>query len=137
MAVLTHLKVPAKMENLGRLIASVSDSAKAQGFEQEKISMIELAAEETLVNIFHYAYPERPGDVEMICKTEGGRFIIEFIDSGIPFDVTAMPDPDVTAGIQEREPGGLGIFLMKKVMDKVRYRRENDRNILTLIIQRH
>ena len=72
----------------------------------------------------------------MICQIDRGRFIIEIIDSGIPFDVTATPDPDVTAGIQEREPGGLGIFFMKKMMDEVRYRRENDRNILTLIIQK-
>ena len=137
MAVLTILKMSAKMENLGRLIESVSGCAKAQGFDQERISKIELAAEEALVNIIHYAYPERPGDVEMICQVDRGRFIIEIIDSGIPFDVTAMPDPDVTAGIQEREPGGLGIFLMKKAMDEVRYRRENDRNILTLTLQRH
>ena len=137
MAVLTSLKVSAKMENFGRLIESVSGCAKAQGFEEEKISKIELAAEEALVNIFHYAYPERPGDVEMICQVDRGRFIIEIIDSGIPFDVTAMPDPDVTADIQEREPGGLGIFFIKKVMDEVRYCRENDRNILTLIIQKH
>ncbi|HSB04077.1 MAG TPA: ATP-binding protein, partial [Thermodesulfobacteriota bacterium] len=65
------------------------------------------------------------------------RFVIEIIDRGVPFDVTAIPDPDVTAGIPERETGGLGIFFMKKVMDDVRYRRENDRNLLTLIIQRH
>jgi len=136
MAVLTSLKVSTKMENLGRLIESVSGCAKAQGFDQERISKIELAAEEALVNIIHYAYLERPGDVEMICQVDRGRFIIEIIDSGIPFDVTATPDPDVTAGIQEREPGGLGIFFMKKMMDEVRYRRENDRNILTLIIQK-
>ena len=137
MAVLTSLKMSAKMENLGRLIESVSGCAKAQGFEEEKISKIELAAEEALVNIFHYAYTDKSGDVEMICQVDRGRFIIEIIDSGIPFDVTAMPDPDVTAGIQEREPGGLGIFFMKKMMDEVRYRRVNDRNILTLIIQKH
>jgi serine/threonine-protein kinase RsbW len=137
MAVMTSLRMRAKLENLGRFIASVSDCVKAQGFKQEKISMIELAAEEALVNIFHYAYPERPGDVEMICKVDEGRFIIEMIDSGIPFDLTAMPDPDVTAGIQERDPGGLGIFFIKKVMDEVRYRRESGRNILSLIIQKH
>ena len=137
MAVLTRLSMSAKLDNLGRFIASVSDCAKAQEFEQETISKIELAAEEALVNIIRYAYPEGPGEVEMICKMDGGRFVIEIIDSGIPFDVAAMPDPDVTAGIQEREPGGLGIFLMKKVMDEVRYRRENDRNILTLTLQRH
>jgi anti-sigma regulatory factor (Ser/Thr protein kinase) len=136
MAALTRLKVSAKMENLGRLIESVSSCAKAQGFEKEKISKIELAAEEALVNIIHYAYPERPGDVEMICQGDRGRLIVEIIDSGIPFDFTTMPDPDVTAGIEEREPGGLGIFFIKKMMDEVRYRRENDRNILTLIIQK-
>ena len=137
MAVLTRLSMSAKLENLGRFIASVSDCAKAQEFEQEKISKIELAAEEALVNIIRYAYPEGPGEVEMICKMDGGRFVIEIIDSGIPFDVAAKPDPDVNAVIPEREPGGLGIFLIKKVMDEVRYRRENDRNILTLTLQRH
>jgi serine/threonine-protein kinase RsbW len=136
MAVLIDLRMSAKLENLGLLIGSLSDCAKAQGFEQEKISKMELATEEALVNIFRYAYPKVPGDVEMICKLEGDRCTIEIIDSGIPFDVTAMPDPKVADGIHEREPGGLGIFLMQKVMDEVRYRRENDRNILTLIIQK-
>ena len=136
MSVLTHLKMSARLENLGRFIQSVSDCAKAQGFGREETSKIELAAEEALVNIFRYAYPERPGDVETTCKADQGRFTLEIIDSGIPFDPTAMPDPDVTAGIQEREAGGLGIFLLKKVMDEVRYRRENDQNIVTLIIQK-
>ena len=136
MTVLISLRLSAKLENLGGFIGPLSDCAKAQGFEGGKISKIELAAEEALVNIFHYAYPERPGDVEMICQVDRGRFIIEIIDSGIPFDVTAMPDPDVTAGIEERELGGLGIFLIRRMMDEVRYRREDNRNILTLIIQK-
>ena len=136
MAVLTSLRMPAKLENLGRLIGALSDCAKTQGFRQEKISKIELATEEALVNVFRYAYPEQPGDVEMICRLEGERLAIEIVDSGIPFDATAMPVPEVTDGDHEREPGGLGILLMKKVMDEVRYRRENDRNILTLIIQK-
>jgi serine/threonine-protein kinase RsbW len=136
MAVLTRLRMSAKLENLGRLIGALSDCAKMQGFGQEKISKIELATEEALVNVFRYAYPEQPGDVEMICRLEGERLAIEIIDSGIPFDATAMPVPEVTDGDHEREPGGLGILLMKKVMDEVRYRREKDRNILTLIVQK-
>ena len=136
MAVLIDLCMSAKLESLGRLIGSLSNCAKAQGFEQEKISRMELAAEEALVNVFRYAYPEQPGDVEMICRLEGERLAIEIIDSGIPFDATAMPVPEVTDGDHEREPGGLGILLMKKVMDEVRYRREKDRNILTLIVQK-
>jgi serine/threonine-protein kinase RsbW len=136
MAVLTRLRTPAKLENLGRLIAALSDCAKVQGFGQEKISKIELAAEEALVNIFRYAYPKAPGDVEMVCRSKGDRFAIEIIDSGIPFDATAMQVWEVTEGNHERQPGGLGIFLMKKMMDEVCYRREKDRNILTLTIQK-
>jgi serine/threonine-protein kinase RsbW len=136
MAVLTRLRMPAKLENLGKLIEVLSDCTKAEGFGQEKISKIELAAEEALVNIFRYAYPEAAGDVELICRSEIEYFAIEIIDSGIPFDATAMPAPEVTEGNHEREPGGLGIFLMKKMMDEVRYRREKARNILTLTIQK-
>ena len=136
MTVLTSLRMSAKLENLGTFIGALSNCAKTQKFEQEKVSRMELAAEEALVNVFRYAYPEAPGDVEMTCKLEEDRFTIEIIDSGIPFDVTATPDPKVTGGVHEREPGGLGIFFIKKVMDDVRYRRENDRNILTLIIQK-
>ena len=136
MTVLASVRMSAKLENLGTFIGSLSNCAKTQGFGQEKISRMELAAEEALVNVFHYAYPEQPGDVEMICRLQGKRLAIEIIDSGIPFDATAMPVPEVTDGDHEREPGGLGILLMKKVMDEVRYRREKDRNILTLIIQK-
>jgi serine/threonine-protein kinase RsbW len=136
MAVLIRLRMPARLENLGRLIEPLSDCAEAQGFGKEKIGRIELAVEEALVNVFRYAYPESPGDVEMVCRSEGERFAVEIIDSGIPFDATAMPVPDMTEGDQEREPGGLGIFLMKKMMDEVQYRREKDRNILTLTIQK-
>ena len=136
MTVLTSVRMSAKLENLGPFIGSLSNCAKTQGFGEEEVSRMELAAEEALVNVFRYAYPGAPGDVEMICKLEENRFTIEIMDSGIPFDVTAMPDPKVAGGVYDREPGGLGIFLMQKVMDEVRYRRENDRNILTLIIQK-
>lgn len=136
MAVLTRLCLSAKLENLGRFTGSLSDCARAQGFGQEKIGKIELAAEEALVNVIRYAYPEQPGDVEMICRLEGEGLAIEIIDSGIPFDATAAPVGEVADGDHEREPGGLGILLMKKVMDEVRYRREENRNILTLIIRK-
>jgi len=136
MAVLTRLRMSARLENLGGFIGALIECAKTQGFGREKLSKIELAAEEALVNVFRYAYPEHPGDVEITCRLEGKRLAIEIVDSGIPFDATAMAVQEATGGDHEREPGGLGIFLMKRVMDEVRYRRENDRNILTLIIQK-
>jgi len=64
------------------------------------------------------------------------NFVIQIIDLGIPFDSKALADPDVTAHISERQIGGLGIFLMKKMIDKVEYRREEDKNVLTFIIHK-
>ncbi len=136
MDVLFALALPAKLESLERLMGSISDCAKAQGFDQKRISEIELAAEEALVNVFNYSYPGQTGEVEVICRAEGDCFTIEIIDSGIPFDMTSLSDPDVTLSTEERRIGGLGVFLIKKVMDEVRYRREDDRNILDLIIRK-
>ena len=89
MNVLLTIALPAKLENLERLMESVSKCARTQGFDQKKVNKIELAIEEVLVNIFNYSYPEKPGEVEINCKMENGRFIIEIIDSGIPFDMTS------------------------------------------------
>jgi serine/threonine-protein kinase RsbW len=136
MQILLSLKLPARLENLQSFMKPVLNCAKTEGFDQKRIQEIELALEETLANIFNYAYPGTPGDVEINCKLETGRLIIEIIDSGIPFDITSLSDPDLTADIEERKIGGLGVFLVKKMMDEVRYRREKDRNILNLIIKK-
>ena len=66
------------------------------------------------------------------CFTETNEVIFQFMDQGIPFNPLAKPDPDVTAGADEREIGGLGIFMMKKTMDEVTYCYEKDSNILTM-----
>jgi anti-sigma regulatory factor (Ser/Thr protein kinase) len=135
MQTILSIQLPARVENLKTLIQSVSSCAKSQGFGHKRNAEIELAAEEALVNVCNYSYPEKPGDVEINCKIDGSRFIIEVIDSGIPFDVTSISSPNLTADIDERRVGGLGVFLMKKITDEVVYRRENDRNILSLIIK--
>lgn len=136
MKVLFSIHLPAKLENLESLTESVSNCAREQGFDQKRINEIELATEEALVNICNYSYPEKPGDVEINCKSDDSHFMIEMIDSGKPFDVTSLSDPDLTPNIDERKIGGLGVFLIKKMMDGVRYRRENDQNILDLIIKK-
>jgi len=136
MKILFSINLPAKLENLERLIQSVSTSARAQGFEQKRISEIELATEEAFVNICNYSYPEKTGEVEISYKLDDGHFIIEMIDSGIPFDITSLSVPDTSGDIDKRKIGGLGVLLIKKMMDEVRYRRENERNILNLIIKK-
>jgi serine/threonine-protein kinase RsbW len=136
MKILLKLKLTARVENLQRLVESVSNCARAQDFDQKKIQEIELAVEEALVNIFNYAYPDAPGEVEVNCRADHDHFLIEIIDSGIPFDMTLLPDPNLTANVDDREIGGLGIFLIKKMVDEVKYCREAGRNILSLTMKR-
>lgn len=87
-----------------------------------------------MVNIIRYAYPAgEPGDVHLsLAEKDGQRIEIEFRDSGIPFDPTSRKEPDIRLAISEREIGGLGILLIKRIADGISYRREAGQNILTL-----
>jgi serine/threonine-protein kinase RsbW len=128
MPIVSKIALPAALENLHTLIASVRDAAKSLAVDPGRIPDIELA----LVNIINHAYKEqKPGQIEVSCITDGkGLLTIEIIDWGTPFDVLAAPRPDLTPDLSEREPGGLGIHFMKQLMNNVAYRREGDRNIL-------
>jgi anti-sigma regulatory factor (Ser/Thr protein kinase) len=132
------IKLPARIESLGKLMEFVSRFAEAAGFSPEKIQKIDLAMEEALVNIFRYAYEEnRGGEVEVRCRMENGNaLIIDILDCGVPFDIRTAPVPDIRSGISERKVGGLGILLIKKVVDEVRYRQEGKCNILTFVQRR-
>ena len=135
MKIHAQIKLPAHFEYLPDFIDFVATCSRDQGFEKKKVHQIELATEEALVNIFDYAYKENNGDVEIICKLDNNkRFIIEIIDTGTPFNVLSVAAPDIYADISERQLGGLGVFLIKEVMDAVHYRYEDNKNILTLII---
>lgn len=128
------LKLAAIIENLDHFISFVHICSEECGFEGKRAMEIELVVEEGLVNIFNYAYPDGEGQVEMQCALkEGKKFAIEIRDKGIPFDGLSRPDPDTTADIENREIGGLGIFFIKKVADEVRYSRNGDMNVLTIV----
>ncbi|HDZ91393.1 MAG TPA: ATP-binding protein [Deltaproteobacteria bacterium] len=127
----------AGLEYLEELIAFVAGHAETAGFPPSRIREIELAAEEALVNVFKYAYPETGGDVVVNCGlTDEGRLQLEISDRGIPFNMLHVPDPDLTADIPERRIGGLGIFFIKKMTDEARYQRQGKTNNLTLIFDK-
>ena len=121
------------MENLETLIEFILAEAERLHFDAKSQNMIRLAAEEILVNVISYAYSGADGTVEIGCEpAKEGGMTIEVTDKGVPFDPLALPEPDTTLPMEERGIGGLGIFMTRKVMDRVAYRRENDRNILTM-----
>ena len=136
MRILSQIKLPAVIDNLPQFIGSVTLCAGEQGFNKERVSQIHLAMEEVLMNVINYSYQgqDRPGDAEVICRLDDdNRFVIEVVDTGAPFDVLSAQEPDITLEIDERKIGGLGIFIVKKLMQNVEYRREDNKNILTII----
>jgi len=126
-------KIPAKLENLESMLQFIRNGAEQQEFSGKEINKIQVAAEEALVNVISYAYPDDGGNVEIRCDAKGAEgLVIEIIDWGIPFDPLSLPEPDIEAPPEEREVGGLGIYIMRNIMDEVSYKRDGDLNILTL-----
>lgn len=101
--------------------------------ESNRIPIL-IAAEEIFSNVASYGYPNGGGFVNV--TIEFNRFermmTLTFSDSGIPFNPLAIAEPDVKAPLSERKIGGLGIFMVRKLMDSVEYRRENDHNVLVM-----
>ena len=95
---------------------------------------IEIAVEEIFVNISNYAYDAETGTVVVQVAIHDDPLAIEisFTDSGVPYDPLAKPDPDTTLSVKQRKIGGLGIYMVKKSMDDVRYEYKDGKNILTI-----
>lgn len=93
---------------------------------------LDMCAEEIFANVAFYAYPEKQGMIDVTLTKAEDNIIFEFKDKGIAYNPLEKPDPDITLPPEERPIGGLGIFMVKKLADKIYYRRENNNNILTL-----
>jgi anti-sigma regulatory factor (Ser/Thr protein kinase) len=131
------ITLPAEIASVVRGIGFVVDCAAAEGFSPEGIARIELAVEEALVNICQHAYHDAAGTMEIRCtQGEAQNFLIELMDAGKPFNVLEQPLPDLQPDIEQRPVGGLGVLLIRSLVDTVVYRRDANRNILQLIVQR-
>ncbi len=127
----------ASIENLPKAIAFVLSCSGECGFSGKRMTDIHLVVEEAVVNIVNYAYGDAKGDFEIECSCpHAGSLIIEISDKGTPFNIFSLPEPDMNADIAERRIGGLGIHLIKNLTDKVDYRYEDNKNILTLTISK-
>lgn len=126
-----ELEIEALTENLDTVLDFVAAELKKADCPVKLQTQIAIAIEEIYVNIAHYAYNPEAGSV-VIRIIVGDNVIIEFEDKGKPYNPLKKEDPDITAGAQEREIGGLGIFMVKKIMDTVEYRHEKNKNILLI-----
>ena len=132
---MTHKTFPAKTESLSDVLGFVDQILDSFGCPMKIQMAVCVAIEEVFVNVAHYAYGEGQGEMNLgIGFDEESRAItFRMTDQGVPFDPLQKPDPDITLSAEEREIGGLGIFIAKKTMDSISYAYENGENVLTMI----
>ena len=130
-----ELTLKALVESIPQVTAFVDEQLEALDCPMKAQMQVDVAIDELFGNIAHYAYGDPPGDATVRFDfDEADRTIsITFIDGGIPFNPLEQDDPDVTLPAEARQVGGLGIFLVRKTMDQVTYRREDGFNILTIV----
>lgn len=130
-----ELIIEAKRENFERVMEFLNEQLEKTGCPKAVQRKLDVAAEEIFVNITSYAYEPETGDavIRFCHKTEPDRIELTFIDEGIPYDPLKKEDPDISMPVMQRKIGGLGIYMVKKTMDDVRYERTEGKNILTIM----
>ncbi len=129
-----ELKIDALVENLDQVLAFVDAELEAMECSMKTQMQIDVAVEELFVNIASYAYAPETGDAIIGVESfqDPQRVEITFIDEGIEYDPLKKEDPDVTLAAEERQIGGLGIYMVKKSMDNMEYKRQDGKNILKI-----
>lgn len=128
------LEVDADTSRLSEVLSYIEKKLEGEQCPSNKLMEISVSAEEIFVNIANYAYAPGKGKayVSADVNEETKVFTMVFSDGGKPFNPLAKPDPDITLSAEERDIGGLGIFMTKKMMDQVIYEYKDGRNVLTL-----
>jgi sigma-B regulation protein RsbU (phosphoserine phosphatase) len=120
-------------EDVPRLAAFVDEVCETVGFDAEITMSLNLAIEEAVVNVMEYAYPSGThGDITVEATSDDVQLTFTIIDSGVHFDPTVQAEADTTLSVEERPIGGLGIFLVRQIMDSINYERVDNLNVLTL-----
>ncbi len=134
-----EITVDAEISELDTVLDFVSEYLEEMECSMPLRIKINVAVEEIFVNIAHYAYkkisPDLKGNAHILVSMneEQDSVQIMFRDKGIAYDPLKQDDPDITLSAEERQIGGLGIFMVKKSMDQVMYEREGDENVLLLV----
>jgi sigma-B regulation protein RsbU (phosphoserine phosphatase) len=140
----TPQRYESKLTEVLSLKNDIHEVSKLNAFQKsfyEKLNIekslarrLQLAVEETVVNVIDYAYPLGiNGDITVKMMWDGNTLKIVVVDTGVMFDPTLVETPDTSLMVEERRVGGLGIHLVRKLMDSVNYEREDGKNILTLV----
>lgn len=126
---------PARYKYLNEMREFAGQAAKDAGMDDTEVYAVELAVDEACTNIIEHAYGlDNGGEIECTCDAEDDRLTVILRDHGKPFDPSTVTEPDLSSGIEKRPPGGLGVYLMRQLMDEVRFESLGEAgNLLTMV----
>ena len=127
-----RLSLPASLSSLQAFLEFAHAGADAAGLTAADRDQLDLVLEELLVNVAHYAYQPGTGDVEVAYAVESdGKLLVQIADKGRTFNPLEKDQPDLSGLLEDRPVGGLGIFLVRELVDSLSYRREQGRNTVS------
>lgn len=126
------ITVEAVLENLQTVIDFATERLEARDCSMKTVMQTELVVEEIFVNIANYAYQPEIGEATFCIEFEENALLMTFIDSGKPYNPLEQEAPDTTLALEERDIGGLGIFLVRKNVDEISYEYSDGKNILRM-----
>lgn len=128
-----QITLPNDVQEVPQLNVFVDEVCEQVDFDMSTTLKLNLAIEEAVVNVMNYAYPAgEKGDVDIEAMINDEYLVFVISDSGTPFDPTAKAEVDTTLSVEERGIGGLGIHLIRQIMDTINYERVEGKNVLTL-----
>lgn len=129
---LAELTIQSKPDQIDKVTDFIANCGARLGLKKRKILDAQICADEACSNAIAYAYPDAVGAIRIVCESDTARLLITVADDGVPFDPLAIPEPDLTSDLELRSVGGLGIHLIRTLMDEVRYRRDGESNVLVM-----
>jgi serine/threonine-protein kinase RsbW len=129
---------PARFDQLNAIRDFVTQAANDASLDESGVCAVEMAVDEACSNIIEHAYKGiQDGDIECTCDSNEAALTVILRDHGQAFDISSVPVPDIASALEDRKIGGLGVFLIRKLMDTVRYERLGEAgNVLTMIRER-
>lgn len=122
----------ASLEHLATISDFVVDQARAAGLDEHAVWEVQLAVDEAVTNVIQHSYAEAKDTITLTTSHVGDVFEVSICDRGEPFNPDEVPEPDLISPLEERRTGGLGLYLMRKLMDRVEFRFEDGENILVM-----
>lgn len=132
-----ELTVDGRLENLATIADFVIKAAQAAGLNEKATFEVQMAVDEACTNVIQHSYREEAkGEIALRCEPTDCDFLVTIRDHGRPFNPDALPQPNLTSSLAKRQEGMLGLYVMRQLMDEVRFRFDAEGNELTIVKRR-